>query len=182
VVRALSESVGSTAGGAEVTIEGTGFIDQEGGATVLFGGTLASKVSHVGTTTLLATVPAHAAGQVDLIVTNPDGQSARLADGYTYAAPGSFDPNGEWEGTSRTGTFEFRFRFTIESSRLTAVSCDTSGTVSFSPAPSVTDGEFAVSRADGVALAGRLVSPGRAVGTVNLAPCTNSEWLARKHP
>jgi hypothetical protein len=181
-VTALSEILGSTAGGAEVKIEGTGFLDAEGGAVVSFGGVWASKITHIGTTTILATVPAHAAGLVDIVVTNPDGQSARLADAYTYASPDSFDSNGEWEGTFRMGQFEFRFRFTIQNSRLTEVSCHTSGPVSFSPAPTVSNGEFASSRADGVAIAGRLVSPRDAIGTLNLAPCTNSAWSARKQP
>jgi hypothetical protein len=31
-------------------------------------------------------MPPHAAGRVDVVVTNPDGNSARLTGGYTYAA------------------------------------------------------------------------------------------------
>ncbi len=184
VVTAVSERLGSTAGGAEVKIEGTGFLDAEGGAVVIFGGVRAPKVTHIGTTTILATVPAHAAGPVDLVVSNPDGQEVRLANAYTYASPDSFDANGEWEGTSRRDQvgFQFPFRFTIQNGRLTAASCDTSGTVRFSPAPPVSHGEFASSRADGVAIAGRLVSPREAIGTLNLAPCTNSAWSARKQP
>jgi hypothetical protein len=46
----------------------------------------------------------------------------------------------------------------------------------------VSHGEFAFSREDGVAIAGRLVSPRDAIGTINLAPCTNSDWFARKRP
>jgi hypothetical protein len=182
VVTAVSERLGSTGGGASVTIEGTGFLDVEGGPSVFFGGASASFVYVMGPTTIAAIAPAHAAGQVDLVVSNPDGQSGRLADAYTYASPGSFDSNGEWEGTSYTGEVDFRFLFTIQNNRLTAVSCDTSGTVSFSPAPSVSNGEFALSRADGVAIAGRLVSPRLAIGTINLAPCANFGWFARKQP
>ncbi len=182
VVTALSESLGSTGGGAEVRIHGSGFLNLEGGAVVIFGGVRAPQVSFVSSTTITATVPPHAAGLVDLIVSNPDGQSGRLADAYTYVSPDSFDANGEWEGRSRTDHFELRFRFTIQNSRLTAVACDSSGTVSFSPAPSVRNGEFAFSRGDGVGIAGRLVSPRDAIGTINLAPCMNSEWFARKQP
>ncbi|MGE5837829.1 MAG: IPT/TIG domain-containing protein [Acidobacteriota bacterium] len=180
VVTALSESLGSTGGGAEVKIEGTGFLDLEGGPVVIFGGVRASRVSFMGTTTIFATVPAHAAGRVDLVVSNPDGQSGRLANAYTYASPDSFDSNGEWEGTSQTDGFRLRFRFFIQNSKVTAVSCDTSGTVSLSPAPSVSNGEFAFSGDDGVAITGRLVSPRDAIGTINLAPCPNSDWSARK--
>jgi len=180
LVTALSESLGSTGGGAEVKIEGTGFQGQEGGPVVIFGGVRATRVSVTGTTAIFATVPPHAAGLVDLVVSNPDGQSVLLANAYTYASPDSFDPNGEWEGGAQTG--HVLFRFTIQNSRLTAVSCDSSGTVSFSPAPSVRNGGFAFSREDGVAIAGRLVSARDAIGTINLAPCTNADWFARKQP
>lgn len=181
MVTALSEGLGSTAGGAEVKIEGAGFLDGEGGAVVIFGGVWATKITHMGTTTILATVPAHAAGPVDLVVSNPDGQEVRLANAYTYVSPDSFDANGEWEGRSRTNHVEFLFRFTIQNSRLTAVSCGTSETVSVSPAPPVNNGEFSFSR-DGVAIAGRLVAPRDAIGTINLARCPNTEWSARKQP
>ena len=175
VVRSVTESRGSTGGGAVVKIEGTGFLDGDGGAVVIFGGAHASGVSHSGTSVIFATVPAHAAGLVDVVVSNPDGQSARLADAYTYVSPDSFDPNGEWNG--QTG--QVTFRFTVENNRLTTVSCGTSATVSFSPAPLVSNGEFAFSREDGVAIAGRMVSAGYAIGTINLAPCTNSDWYAK---
>ncbi len=166
VVRSVTESRGSTGGGAVVKIEGTGFLDGDGGAVVIFGGVYASGVSHSGTSVIFATVPAHAAGLVDVVVSNPDGQSARLADAYTYVSPDSFDPNGEWNG--QTG--QVIFRFTVENNRLTTVSCGTSGTVSFSPAPLVSNGEFAFSREDGVAIAGRMVTAGYAIGTINLGP------------
>jgi hypothetical protein len=51
--------------------------------------------------------------------------------------------------------------------------------VSFLPAPPVSNGEFAFSREDGVAIAGRMVSAGYAIGTINLAPCTNADWFAK---
>jgi hypothetical protein len=91
----LSESRGSTTGGAEVRIEGTGFLAAEGGAVVYFGEARAPKVTHIGTTIILTTVPAHTAGLVDVVVVNPDGQSGRLADAYTYASLGSLDSNRE---------------------------------------------------------------------------------------
>jgi hypothetical protein len=178
VVTSVSETVGSTGGGAEVRIGGTGFLDSEGGAVVIFGGVYASRVSHVGTTVILATVPAHAAGLVDLVIGNPDGQSARLTGAYTYVSPDTLDFNGEWKGLSRTDHFEFRF--SIVNDRLTAISCDTSGSVTLSPAPSVNNGEFAFSGADGVAVTGRLVSARDAIGTINLPPCRHAEWTARR--
>lgn len=175
-VTSVTESRGSTGGGAEVRIVGTGFLDGEGGAVVIFGGVHAPRVSHSGTTVIYATVPAHAAGLVDLVVSNPDGQTTTLANAYTYVSPDSFEPNGEWIGRAASGAVEFRF--VVENRKLTAVSCGTSGLVSFSPAPTVSNGEFTFSREGGVVIAGRLVSAGYAIGTINLAPCTNADWFA----
>ncbi|MGD0090302.1 MAG: hypothetical protein ABSE73_10315 [Planctomycetota bacterium] len=36
---------------------------------------------------IVCTTPAHAAGPVDVVVTNPDGQSVTLTQGLTYTAP-----------------------------------------------------------------------------------------------
>ncbi|MHB8799704.1 MAG: IPT/TIG domain-containing protein [Thermoanaerobaculia bacterium] len=79
-----SPSTGTTEGGTQVTISGTGF---QTGATVTFGGTSATNVNVSSTTTLTATTPARAAGTVTIAVSNPDGGSGSLTDGYTYVAP-----------------------------------------------------------------------------------------------
>jgi hypothetical protein len=41
----------------------------------------------VTSTSITATAPAHAAGKVDVVVTNTDSQSATLAQAFTYALP-----------------------------------------------------------------------------------------------
>jgi hypothetical protein len=48
----------------------------------------------VNSTTITATAPPHAAGAVDVVVTNPDNYYARLASSFTYSAQ-IFDPNGD---------------------------------------------------------------------------------------
>src|SRR6185295_3815829 len=83
-VSSVTPSSGPTTGGTAVTITGTNFAT---GATVSFGGTAATNVNVTSGTTLTATTPAHAAGNVAVVVTNPDAQSATLASGFTYAAP-----------------------------------------------------------------------------------------------
>ena len=83
-VTSLSPTSGSTAGGTAVTITGTDFTS---GATVTFGGTPATNVQVTSSTSITATTPAHAAGAVSVVVTNPDGQSGTLANGFTYAVP-----------------------------------------------------------------------------------------------
>ena len=82
-VTSINPSDGPTGGGTGLTITGTNFVP---GATVSFGGTPAAAVTVAGSTSIAVAAPGHAAGTVDVVVTNPDGQSATLANGYTYSA------------------------------------------------------------------------------------------------
>ena len=77
---------GLAVGGTPVTITGADFV---AGATVTFGGAAATTVSVDDPGTITADTPAHAAGPVDVVVTNPDLQGDTLPDGYTYLAPAS---------------------------------------------------------------------------------------------
>lgn len=80
----LSPATGPTAGGTGVSILGTGFsVDVP--PTVTFGGVAATGVAVSGPGALTCTTPAHAAGAVDVTVTNPDGETATLAAAFTYA-------------------------------------------------------------------------------------------------
>ncbi|ARJ06494.1 hypothetical protein B5808_15675 [Cnuibacter physcomitrellae] len=80
---AITPTSGSTAGGETVTITGAGFTT---GTTVDFGGVPATVVAIDPTgTSLTATAPAHAAGDVTVTVTSSAGVSASLL--YTYVAP-----------------------------------------------------------------------------------------------
>jgi hypothetical protein len=80
----ISPDTGGTSGGTVTTITGTGFLAN---ATVKFGGTSATNVSVASATSITATAPAHAAGKVDVVVTNTDTKSATLAQAFTYAVP-----------------------------------------------------------------------------------------------
>src|SRR5438128_856056 len=101
-VSAISPSSGMSSGGTAVTVTGTGFA---AGATVSLGGTAATNVTVVSSTSLTATTAAHAAGAMDVVVTNSDGQSGTLTGGYTYinSAP-TADPISPSSGTSSGGT------------------------------------------------------------------------------
>src|SRR3989441_861944 len=79
----VSPATGSTFGGTNVTITGTDF---RTGATVTFGGTALTSVTVVNTTTITGTTASHAAGAVDVVVRNPDGQAGTCAGCYSYAA------------------------------------------------------------------------------------------------
>ena len=83
-VTVVSPTSGPTTGGTVVTLTGAGFVT---GATVTIGGMAATGVTVVNATTITATMSAHAAGAVDIVVTNPDSQTAMLPGGFTYVAP-----------------------------------------------------------------------------------------------
>jgi hypothetical protein len=78
-ISSVSPTSGPTAGGTSVTITGSGF---QAGAAVTIGGTSATVVS-VAPSSITIVTPAHAAGMVNVVVTNPGGLMATLR-GYTY--------------------------------------------------------------------------------------------------
>lgn len=80
-ISAIDPNTGPAAGGMTVTIKGMGFAN---GAGVTFGGVAATAVTVAGDTSLTAVTPAHAAGAVDMAVTNPDKRSGILRNGFTY--------------------------------------------------------------------------------------------------
>ena len=79
-VSSVSPNSGSSNGGTTVTITGSNFVS---GATVTFGGTAASNVTVVSSTSITATTPVHAAGAVNVVVSDSNG-SGTLANGFTY--------------------------------------------------------------------------------------------------
>ncbi len=83
-VSGATPTSGINSGATAITITGTNFLS---GATVKVGGVSATNVVFVGTTSLTAMTPAHAAGLVDVAVTNPDSQVATKTGAYTYVIP-----------------------------------------------------------------------------------------------
>ena len=87
-VAALSTKSGATAGGGTATITGTGLASATG---VKFGdktATFTATTTTTGVTQLVATIPARAAGTVDVTVTNASGASpAVAASKFAYVAP-----------------------------------------------------------------------------------------------
>lgn len=82
-VSSVSANSGPAAGGTNVTITGTNFVATP---TVTFGGQAATNVAFVNSTTITCTTPAHAAGAVDVVVTNPDTQAGIGTNAFTYVA------------------------------------------------------------------------------------------------
>ena len=107
-VTAIAPSSGPTAGGTPVTITGNNFVN---GATVSIGGVAATGVTVSSATTITATTGAHAAGMVDIVVTNPDTQTGTKADAFTYVNPPTvtsillaFGPTAGGQAVTITGT------------------------------------------------------------------------------
>lgn len=83
-VTSVAPRSGSTAGGATVTITGTGL---SGATAVKFGTRAATSFSVGSDTSITAVAPAHSAGVVHVRVTTSAGQSPAVAgDRYTYGA------------------------------------------------------------------------------------------------
>jgi hypothetical protein len=167
-------------GGAVIKIIGTGFMP---GMVAMFDGirgTAEFDSPATSFTTFYTETPAHAVGTVDLVLSNPDGQSHRVAAGYTYAPPDSFDPNGVWSGFSLNGT-DTLVEFVIEGSRLVSASCtyDTKILCTFTELPSVHDSEFSVVAEGGATISGRIVSALEMAGTISVPSCTTTPLMWR---
>jgi photosystem II stability/assembly factor-like uncharacterized protein len=105
-VTGIDPAEGDASGGTAVTISGSGFLD---GAGVSFNGAAALNVTVVNQSSITAVTPAHASGTVDVTVTNPDGKSGTLENGFTFQAPPAgvdlfegWNPV-EWQGADIVG-------------------------------------------------------------------------------
>jgi hypothetical protein len=125
-VTSISENAGSTDGGTPVTILGAGFAN---GAAVTFGGIAATALRFPDTSpsvpppserSLSVAAPPHAPGVVDIVITNPDHQSLRLTNAYTYKSPAEFDFNGTWDVVLNSGIV---LTFVISNNALVNAGC-----------------------------------------------------------
>ena len=81
----LTPISGPSTGGTAVTISGSDIAAQ---TVVTFGDAPATDVTFlIAGTQVRVTTPPHTAGVVHVTITNPDGQSGTLVNGYTYEAP-----------------------------------------------------------------------------------------------
>ena len=76
----VSPNTASTTGGATINVYGNGF---QPGAYVSVGGVLATNVSYISASQLTAVTPPGAAGAAQVVVINPDGESAFFS-GFSY--------------------------------------------------------------------------------------------------
>ncbi len=139
-VTSISPASGLTLDTTAVTISGTDFTGTTG---VTFGGTAATSVVVVSATQITAVAPTHAAGAVDVVVTNPAGTGA-LPGGFTYIAPsidatlsllspstGTLSPS----FASTTTNYSMNVPNSVSSLSLIPTTTDSGATVSINGAP-----------------------------------------------
>jgi hypothetical protein len=168
-------------GGATVKIVGTGFVQ---GMVAMFGDVKATgrfDSRDTSFSTFYTETPAHAAGTVDLVVTNPDGKSHRLASGYSYAPPQSFDLTGTWGGFSLNGEDTW-VEFEVRDDKLVSASCvyDLTTSFAFARFPTIENGAFSFTADSGATISGRIVSASEVLGTISFPQCRpgTMQWRA----
>lgn len=85
-INTVSPSAGSVVGGGTITLTGQNFASVTG---VTFGGTAATNLVIVDAATITCTLPAHAAGAVDIVALSPQGNGTKT-NGFTYYAVPTF--------------------------------------------------------------------------------------------
>jgi IPT/TIG domain len=182
-ILSVTPSIGSSGGGASIKITGAGLLP---GISVAFGATNVAAWFDKYSGGVFVTTPSHEPGLVDVVVTNVDGQSGVAIGAYTFAAPESFDVNGNWRGVSFAGDFDEPFKFTVVNGWVVSITCATSGLVMLSPPAPIIHGEFSFGEEDGIAISGTIVAPNEAKGVVNVdpvgsvRPCVGAEWHATR--
>jgi hypothetical protein len=81
IITTVTPAKGPDSGGTPVTIAGSNF---KAGASVTFGGAVASNVTVASANQITCTTPAHFPVTVDVGVSNPDGQSGLFLRGFTF--------------------------------------------------------------------------------------------------
>ena len=188
VISEVVPNTGSTAGGAPVYITGTGVGHA---ATVTVDGIL-TPFEVQGWTyddPIYLSMPAHAAGTVEVIITDRWGQAGRGE--FTYASPATFDFNGDWQAVAHgTSPAAAVLGLTIRDNRVVSVSCsvcrngvtcDPVPIPALDPPPLVANGEFAYAGSGGDSISGKILSPDYASGSINMASCVSrGQWTAQK--
>jgi len=161
-INRVSVGSGSTEGGAPLVVSGHEFFP---GTTltidgVLTPGRVGSEAEGWSGSFIEFTTPPHAPGRVEIVVTNPDGQSDRVPDGYEYVLPESLEFNGDWWSISGDWDWDLpeTLRFKIQNSIVVSVACE-GKELTYSPRPSVERGAFTVLLSGGGSLTGGSLVP-----------------------
>jgi hypothetical protein len=184
VISELLPNIGSTAGGTRMVITGPSLCCME--VTVTVDGIVVRDIeSGWPANELYLSTPAHAAGTVNVIVTDGYGQTGSRE--FTYASPATFDFNGDWEGWAqdlaapRGSAQEYaRFVLTIRDNNVLNVSCGTAPSLTLAPPPVVANGEFSFADSGGGSITGNILSPRSASGSIDMASCGSRRWTAER--
>lgn len=84
VISSINPTGGSSGGGTEVVVSGSGF---DPGVKVFFGHAPARSVQRESESELQIVTPEGDLGPVDVVAVNPDGSSYTLPDAFTYVGP-----------------------------------------------------------------------------------------------
>ena len=172
-ITGITPSAGLSAGGTYLGISGHGF---QSGATVTFDGVPGRVFYQISSSGMGITTRPHAPGRVQVVVTNPDGQTQTTT--YTYVTPVFSNFNGTWQGYAGDEG-ENVFALTVRDNVLVSVTCG-GITLDFSSPPSTASGEFAVKEPLG-AVTGGLLRSDHAEGTLSVPGCTtygDTIWFA----
>ena len=191
VISELLPNIGSTGGGTPITIRGTGTGTLSAVVTVTVDGMIVD-IDDDGWPyyeDIWVSTPAHAAGAVDVTVTDRYGQTGSGV--FTYASPATFDFNGDWQGwaqgPSPAGAV---LALTIRDNIVVSVSCsvcrngvtcESVPSPTLDPPPVVANGEFSFAGSGGVSITGKILSANYASGSIDMASCVSKgQWTAGK--
>jgi hypothetical protein len=170
----VEPSTGWSSGGSVVTISGTGFRSP----TLTIGG---ARVGYTGVSDqLFATLPAHAPGIADVVLTNYDGESVTSLGAITYLTIEGVDLNGLWEGGAVPDFYSVPLQLTVDHDHVISFSCGSSGVIVLDPAPPINNGRFLYAGAKGVSIDGVFSTPAEVDGAINAPSCEQTYWYARK--
>ena len=180
VISELLPNIGSTGGGTRMIIRGTGVLDA---VTVTVDGIVSTFESEWPDDFIYLSTPVHAAGTVEVIVTDRYGQAG--SSEFTYASPATFDFNGDWQGWAEDASLGFAHLvvLTIRDNIVVSVSCGSAPSLTLDPPPVVANGEFSFAGSGGVSISGKILSPNSASGSINMASgsidrasCGSRQW------
>ena len=191
VISKLLPNIGSTGGGAPVNIIGTGTGGMYSVVTLTVDGIVSTfEDGWPYYDAIYSSMPAHAAGTVEVIVTDRYGRTG--SSQFTYASPATFDFNGDWEGSAETFPREWgtRLVLTIRDNTAVSVLClvcrdsicaiGSAPSLTLDPPPVVANGEFSFAGSGGVSITGKFLSPMYASGSLNMPSCGSRQWSAYK--
>lgn len=103
----INASSGAVGGGETVELIGSGFLLNVTAPAITFGGNAATSVVVNSTTSITCVTPAHSAGVVDVVITNPAFDEFSRADAATYTMSGGYtygDSTSAYQLALPTGT------------------------------------------------------------------------------